>query len=195
MTGVSVTTIETDLGYLMTTDPRKRRLVACLATVVFLIAAVGCNVLTAEFELTTWLGLTVTAGTWAAGVVFIARDVVHDAAGRVAVVALVAVGAVLSAWLAGPQLALASAATFAVAELADLLVYVPLRRRGWLRAIVASQVVGAVVDTVLFLKLAEFPLWQAGPSQLLVKLATLVPLLGVVVARAVLRDRVRLGGV
>ena len=59
--------------------------------------------------------------------------------------------------LAGPALAVASAAAFAVSELADLLVYQPLRRRRFLRAVLASDTVGAPLDTVVFLALAGFP--------------------------------------
>jgi uncharacterized PurR-regulated membrane protein YhhQ (DUF165 family) len=50
--------------------------------------------------------------------------------------------------------ALASATAFLVSEAADYLVYTPLRRRGWLRAVAASNVVGLAVDSALFLWLA-----------------------------------------
>jgi hypothetical protein len=107
----------------------------------------------------------------------------------------VAAGAALSAVLAGPRLALASGVAFAVSELADMLVYQPLRRRGWARAALASGVVGAAVDTVLILALAGFPIWPAIPGQMLAKVATTVAVVGpVVVVRAVLRHRLDRAG-
>lgn len=164
-----------------------------LAAVVFLAAVVAANALTAAYGLIpVGFGLMATAGTWAAGLVFVARDLVHDTAGRRAVLALVAVGAALSAWLAGPQLALASGLAFAVSEATDMAVYTPLRRRGWVRAALASNVVGGLVDTVLFLAVAGFPIWSALPGQMLAKTAVSAAVVSAVaVARAVLRDRVR----
>ena len=66
--------------------------------------------------------------------------------------------------LAPPALVLASAAAFLLSELADLAVFTPLVRRGLIVAVVASSVVGLVVDSVVFLWLAfgslEFLLGQ-----------------------------------
>src|SRR6266404_5409931 len=63
-------------------------------------------------------------------------------------------GAALSALLAPPALVVASATAFLLSEFADLAVYTPLARRGLLIAVVASGVVGLVVDSVVFLWLA-----------------------------------------
>src|SRR6266508_1359388 len=85
-----------------------------------------------------------------------------------------------------------SVPAFVVSELADLLVYQPLRRRGWALAVLASGAVGAPVDTVLFLALAGFPIWAALPGQLLAKAtATAIPVAVVLLARALLRHRLR----
>ncbi|RSM64069.1 hypothetical protein DMB66_21340 [Actinoplanes sp. ATCC 53533] len=154
---------------------------------------VAANGLTARFGLVpVGFGLTATAGTVVAGLTLFARDWVHDVVGRRAVLACIAVGAFLSAVLAGPALAVASAAAFTLSELADLLVYQPLRRRGFLRAVLASNMVGAPLDTIVFLALAGFPVWSALPGQLWVKAwATLIPVAAVLAARALLRHRLR----
>lgn len=159
----------------------------------FLGLAVAANVLTATYGMVpVGFGLIATAGTWAAGLVLLARDWVHDTAGRWAVLGCIAAGAALSWAMTNPALALASGAAFAISELADLAVYTPLRKRGWAKAAVASNLVGSAVDTVVFLALAGFPIWQAMPGQMLAKTtATAVVVGAVVVARAVLRDRVR----
>jgi len=46
------------------------------------------------------------------------------------------------------------AAAFLLSESADLLVYTPLQRRGLVLAVLASSLVGLIVDSVLFLSLA-----------------------------------------
>jgi uncharacterized PurR-regulated membrane protein YhhQ (DUF165 family) len=154
---------------------------------------IGCivlaNVLTARYGFVpVGFGLAATAGTYAAGAAFLARDLVQDAGGRWPVVAAIGVGALLSVWLSTPQLALASGAAFLVSEMADMAVYTPLRRKGWARAVAASNAVGATVDTLLFLTLAGFPVtWQSVLGQLAGKVlwATLVPVLAVLVVRRV----------
>ena len=167
------------------------------AVAAFLGLVVAANWLTASYGLIpVGFGLVATAGTFAAGLVLLARDLVHDTAGRLAVAGCIAAGAALSAVLATPQLAVASGAAFAVSEMADYAVYAPLRRRGWARAVLASNTVGATVDTLLFLTLAGFPVWSAMPGQMYVKTAaTLAVVTPVVVTRAVLRNRVRTQGV
>lgn len=167
------------------------------ATFAFLGLIVAANWLTSTYGLIPiGLGLTATAGTWAAGLVLLARDAVQEAGGRGAVVAVIVVGAAGSAMVASPQLAVASAVAFSISETADFLVYNPLRRKGWARAALASGLVGSVVDTVLFLALAGFPIWVAMPGQMFAKTAATVAVVAlVVVARAVLRHRVRPAGV
>ena len=49
---------------------------------------------------------------------------------------------------------MASTAAFLVSELADFAVYTPLQARGLVLAVLASSLVGLVVDSVLFLWLA-----------------------------------------
>lgn len=105
-------------------------------------------------------GLMATAGTLAAGLVLGLRDLVHDLAGRTVMLAVIAVGAGVSFLVADPTIALASGTAFLVAELIDYGVYVPIRRRAaigdmrWSAAVLGSNAVGALVDTVVFLSIA-----------------------------------------
>lgn len=134
-------------------------------------------------------GVAVTAGTFAAGAVLILRDAVQDLAGRVAVVSAIGVAALVSWATSSPQLAMASAAAFALSELLDWAVYSPLRRGGWKRAVLASSFIAAPVDTLIFLALAGFPITAtAVMGQAVVKLALAVLAVGVL--GAVLRHRV-----
>lgn len=174
----------------------RRPLAVTGSLVVFAGSVTAANWLTARYGfIPVGFGLTATAGTYAAGLCLLARDWVHDTAGRIAVLTAIAAGGAASAVMAGPRLAVASAAAFVASELVDLAVYQPLRRRSWVRAVLASNAVGAPVDTVLFLALAGFPIWTAVPGQLLAKVtATAVPVAVVLLARAVLRHRQRTEG-
>ena len=176
---------------------RRRRLVAVAAVAVFAACVTAANLLTARYGLIpVGFGLSATAGTWAAGLCLTARDWVHDAAGRTAVLAAIAAGALAGAATASPRLAVASAAAFVASELADTAVYQPLRRRSWAAAVAASNTIGALVDTLLFLHLAGFTVTGAVlAGQLTAKTAaTLAVLIPAVVTRAVLRHRLQPDG-
>jgi queuosine precursor transporter len=89
----------------------------------------------------------------AIGLSFTLRDLVQRRLGvRVALVAIV-LGAVVSITLS-PALALASGTAFLLAESLDLVVYTPLQRRNLVGAVVASNAVGIVVDSLVFVSLA-----------------------------------------
>lgn len=99
-------------------------------------------------------GLAAPSGVLFVGLALVLRDLVQQSLGvRWALGALVA-GTVLSGALAPPGLVLASALAFGLAELADFAVYSPLRRRGLVLAVLASGMVGAVLDSAVFLLVA-----------------------------------------
>jgi uncharacterized PurR-regulated membrane protein YhhQ (DUF165 family) len=155
-------------------------------------AVLAANYVTTRFGMVpVGFGLAATAGTYFAGMTFILRDTLQDTAGKAATLAVIAVGAVLSFLIADPFIALASAAAFALAELADLAVYTPLRKRGYIRAAVVSNIVGALIDTVVFLTIAGFPVMTALPGQMVGKLLVTLAAVAVVVAvRATRRAQV-----
>jgi uncharacterized PurR-regulated membrane protein YhhQ (DUF165 family) len=168
---------------------RAAALVALVASVVL------ANWLTSHYGLVpAGFGLLVTAGTYAAGLSLGLRDLVDRLGGLPWVLAAIGAGIAVSAATGSGRIAAASAVAFALGELADLAVYRPLRRRGWRRAVIASNLVGAVVDSVVFLTVAEFGVTSASVGgQVLVKgvwctLAALVAVEGV--RRAVPRDAV-----
>ncbi|MFJ3601859.1 VUT family protein [Streptomyces anulatus] len=99
-------------------------------------------------------GEAAPAGVYMVGLALVLRDLAREAAGRTAVWVAIGIGAVLSWWLADPALAVASTAAFLVAESMDFAVYEPLRQRGLLVAMVASNAVGMLADSLIFLHLA-----------------------------------------
>lgn len=186
------------------TRGQTRGLAGCLtgaAIAGFVATVVAANALTARYGLIpVGFGQTATAGTAAAGLTLLARDAVHHLTGRTAVIACIAAGAAVSAGLAGPRLAVASATAFALSELADMLIYQRLIRHGFISAAFTSNIFAAPVDSIVFLGLAGFPIWAALPGQLLVKTVTVtvtlalttVPVAALAVAvRAFLRHRFR----
>ena len=126
-----------------------------VSIVAFIAAVVLANYLTTQFGfVSVGFGLFATAGTYAAGCALVARDFVQETIGLRGVWVALGLGAAFSFLLADSKVALASSIAFTVSELADFLVYTPLRRNRWRLAVVASSVVGAIIDTAIFLGFA-----------------------------------------
>lgn len=92
--------------------------------------------------------------TMVTGLVLVVRDFAQREIGhRVLLAMLVALA--LTVWLAGPELALASGAAFAIAELVDWAIFTftkwPLSRR-----VFVSSLIAAPIDSVAFLYGANF---------------------------------------
>jgi queuosine precursor transporter len=99
-------------------------------------------------------GLMAPSGVTMIGLALVLRDLVQRRLGITAVSLAIVAGAALSGLVAPPPLIIASAAAFLLSEFADLAVYTPLSRRGLIAAVVASGIVGLVVDSIVFLWLA-----------------------------------------
>jgi uncharacterized PurR-regulated membrane protein YhhQ (DUF165 family) len=99
-------------------------------------------------------GLMAPSGVLMIGLALVLRDLVQRRLGVLWAVGAILAGAALSALLAPPSLVLASAAAFLLSELADLGVYTPLQRQRFMAAVIASSLVGLVIDSAVFLYLA-----------------------------------------
>jgi uncharacterized PurR-regulated membrane protein YhhQ (DUF165 family) len=99
-------------------------------------------------------GLMAPSGVTMVGIALVLRDLVQRRLGAVFGLIAIAVGAALSAMLAPPALVIASTFAFLFSEFADFAVYTPLARRRLVLAVVASSIVGLVVDSLVFLWLA-----------------------------------------
>ena len=107
-------------------------------------------------------GFDAPSGVLWVGVALTLRDVVQTTLGRRPVVFGILAGAALS-YLVAPSFAVASGAAFLLSEGLDFAVYTPLVERGRvLAAVAASNTVGAVIDTFVFLWLAfhSVTFWQ-----------------------------------
>ena len=120
----------------------------------WLIGNVGSCIPGGPCVIPVGFGLMAPSGVLMIGVALVLRDWLHELAGwKMAMVAVV-VGAGLSLAVSPPSLAVASGAAFLLSELADLAVYARLRARSRPLAVMASQVVGAAIDSSLFVWLA-----------------------------------------
>ena len=137
-------------------------------------------------------GLHAPAGVYFAGLALGLRDALHERTALVLVFAAIASGAAVSYWVADAvivpgghlSIAVASGIAFGLSEAADLIVYTPLRQRHWVAAVAASNIVGAAIDTLVFLPLAFGS--SAGWADLVIGKLYLVPV-GVAVVAVVRR--------
>ena len=91
-------------------------------------------------------GLLAPSGVTMIGIALVLRDLVQRRLGVGVAVGAILAGAALSALIAPPALVVASGVAFLLSELADFAVYTPLARRRMMAAVVASSLVGLVVD-------------------------------------------------
>ena len=99
-------------------------------------------------------GMMAPSGVTMIGFALVLRDLVQRRLGIGVVSGAILFGAALSAVFAPPSLVIASTLAFLLSELADFAVYTPLARRRLVAAVVASSMVGLVVDSIVFLWLA-----------------------------------------
>jgi uncharacterized PurR-regulated membrane protein YhhQ (DUF165 family) len=99
-------------------------------------------------------GLMAPSGVLTVGAALVLRDVVQRCLGLKAGLAAIALGTAASIAVAPASLVVASGVAFALSELADCAVYTPLQQRRLLLAVIASSMVGLVVDSIVFLTLA-----------------------------------------
>lgn len=98
-------------------------------------------------------GLMAPSGVLAIGLGFTLRDLAQEALGLKWIIWAIVAGALLSVWI-NPFLAIASGSAFLLSETLDLSIYTPLRKHNFIYAVVASNAVGLMVDSAVFLYLA-----------------------------------------
>ena len=139
------------------------------AALAYLATIVGANWAVHRFGVVpVGFGLLAPAGVYFVSAALVLRDATQYTLGKTWALAALAAGVGLSAWVAGPQLAAASAAAFAVSELTDFALFTWVAPR-WALAVLAGGAAGAVVDSVVFLSIA-FGSLEFLPGQVLGKL-------------------------
>jgi uncharacterized PurR-regulated membrane protein YhhQ (DUF165 family) len=149
---------------IMRVDPQRRRegalFLALFALTIplanWLIGHVGTSCATPQGPCVVPVapGLMAPSGVMLVGVALVLRDLVQRRLGAGLSALAVLFGSGLSALLAPASLVIASATAFLLSEFADLAVYTPLARHRLVSAVIASSLVGLVVDSMVFLWLA-----------------------------------------
>lgn len=114
-------------------------------------------------------GLSATSGSFAIGAVFVLRDYIQRRIGIAISICAIVMGAALGGYLVSPSLAVASTMAFLVSGFIDLLIYTPIAKKRFVRAVVISSIVSAVIDSGIFLWLGFHSL-ELFPGQVLAKM-------------------------
>jgi queuosine precursor transporter len=130
------------------------------------------------YTLPVGFGLVAPAGVYVAAITFPLRDVVQRFGGRALGIAAILVAALLSWWISSPIIAVASGGTFLISETLDFGVYTPLQKRWFVPAVIASGVVAAVADSLIFLYWAGLPYGDGNLEGLIVGKLWIVTLVG-----------------
>ena len=127
--------------------------IGCVWGANWFIEHVGTEVAPGLHTLPVGFGREAPSGFVFVGISLTLRDLVQRLLGPQWTIVGIGVGAGLAAAI-NADLAFASGVTFLLAELLDFAVYTPLQQRQLTGAVVASNVVGAITDSVVFLWLA-----------------------------------------
>jgi queuosine precursor transporter len=101
-----------------------------------------------------WPGIDAPSGVYVIGVTLVIRDLLQHRISKPVMVSLIVAGAGLAA-LVSPAVAVASGCAFLLSETVDWAVYTLTEKRiGDLGAILASNAVSIVVDSIVFLTVA-----------------------------------------
>ena len=107
------------------------------------------------------LGDLLTWGAFTYPFAFLVSDLTNrfDGAARARVVVVIgfAVALCLSAFLATPRIAIASATAFLIGQLLDIAVFSRLRNRFWLVPPLSASLLGSLLDTAIFFSIAFAP--------------------------------------
>lgn len=132
-----------------------------IAVRIFIAAMYILVIVVANWSIQKWgiipigFGLMAPAGVYFAGLAFSVRDALHEVSNKYWIIGAIIVGAGVSYVIEdGGEIAVASGCAFLLSEFADFAVYSPLRSRGKIRALFASNIVGLIADSILFLYLA-----------------------------------------
>ena len=98
-------------------------------------------------------GYSAPSGVLAIGISLFARDFIEEQYGRRIALMAIAAGVAMSYFI-NPAVATASAVAFALGELSDFVVFTKIKKRTLAGAVIASGVIGGVIDSFVFLQLA-----------------------------------------
>lgn len=135
-----------------------------LGVLAMILVVVASNILVQHTVPLDWIVFGIPASElWTYGaltypIAFLVTDLCNRSLGpakaRRVVYAGFAVAVLLSVWLAGWRIALASGSAFLLAQLLDILIFDRLRRGRWWHAPLISSSLASTLDTLVFFSLA-----------------------------------------
>ena len=172
-----------------------------MRAILYVLAIVVANVVTAKFTPLTLGAFIIPMGTIFIGLTFILRDLAQNKYGRKNIYIVMAIAMLVSAvtsYALGDTLwiVFASVLSFAVAETTDTEIYTRLKLpMSW--RVLYSGVVGGILDSAIFVIVGLSPLgagfvpWEFVPFAILgqVIVKTTLQLLGALVIRTIHRNR------
>lgn len=99
-------------------------------------------------------GYAAPSGVFMIGIALVLRDLIQERYGKWNAFFAVLVGSAISYILADPYIAAASVTAYLLAETSDLIVYTKLRKKSASVAVLASGLVGSIIDSAVFLFIA-----------------------------------------
>jgi uncharacterized PurR-regulated membrane protein YhhQ (DUF165 family) len=127
---------------------RRSRSVIPYGTAAYFGVIVFANMMLLWFEPIFLAGSAVPPAIFASGFVFVLRDFAQREIGHFVLVAIAA-AAGATYWLAGQEVAIASASAFLIAEIADWAIY-SVTKRPMSQRVVLSSLVSVPLDTAVF---------------------------------------------
>lgn len=127
---------------------------ACIPLANWMIGNVGECIPNGPCLLQMGFGLSAPSGVLVVGAALMLRDAIQMVAGWRWGLIAIGIGAIVSYLLSSPFIVMASVASFVLSELADFAVYTPLAQKRLTLALIASGVVGAIIDSAAFLLIA-----------------------------------------
>ena len=127
---------------------------ACIPLANWMIGNVGECIPDGPCLLQMGFGLSAPSGVLVIGAALMLRDAIQMIAGWRWGLIAIGIGAIVSYLLSSPFIVMASVASFVLSELVDFAIYTPLAQKRLTLALIASGVVGAIIDSAAFLLIA-----------------------------------------
>lgn len=127
---------------------------ACVPIANWMIGNVGTCITDGPCVIDVLPGYSAPSGVLIIGLALVLRDAIQMVFGWKWGLYAIVIGSIVSYIFASPFIVTASVVSFLLSELCDFAVYTPLAKKRLITALIASGVVGSIVDSASFLLIA-----------------------------------------
>lgn len=135
--------------------------VKMLSMILYVLCVILADVLAARWIVPIGFGLIVPAGVFMVAPIFTLRDDIHKKYGAKTILILIFVASIISyiiSVLSSNQLlgkiTIASVVAFLVSEYADTIIFHITRKQMWMQRVIKSNLVSALLDSLIFIWIA-----------------------------------------